>query len=77
MYVIIYFLLSHPTRGEWIEIECELFEGQTFHGLTPHGVRPWIEIRMGRQLHPGEGCRRKCKECQQESKAWLLAEAEE
>lgn len=35
------------------------------------------KIRMGRNLHIGEGCSRKCKECQQASKEWLLAEAEE
>ena len=35
------------------------------------------KIRMGRNLHIGEGCSRKCKECQQVSREWLLAEAEE
>ncbi len=35
------------------------------------------KLRMGGRIHIGEGCSRKCKECQQASKAWLLAEAEE
>lgn len=35
------------------------------------------KIRMGERLHIGEGCDRKCKECQQASMAWLLAEVEE
>ena len=34
------------------------------------------KIRMGNRLHIGAGCSRKCKECQQESKKWLLSEAE-
>ncbi|MEE0434440.1 MAG: hypothetical protein UDB11_03420 [Peptococcaceae bacterium] len=35
------------------------------------------KIRMENRLHIGEGCSRSCKGCQQESKKWLLAEAEE
>ncbi len=35
------------------------------------------KLRMGGKRHIGEGCSRKCKECQQASKAWLLAEVEE
>lgn len=35
------------------------------------------KLRMDGKLHIGEGCSRKCKECQQASKEWLLAEAEE
>ena len=35
------------------------------------------KLRMGGKRHIGEGCSRKCKECQQTSKAWLLAEVEE
>ena len=35
------------------------------------------KIRMGDQLHIGEGCSRRCTECQQTSKKWLLAEVEE
>lgn len=34
------------------------------------------KIRMGNRRHIGAGCSRKCKECQQESKKWLLSEAE-
>lgn len=35
------------------------------------------KIRMGHNLHIGEGCSRRCKECQAESKKWLLEEAKE
>ena len=34
------------------------------------------KLRMGKQLHIGDGCNHRCKECQQESKQWLLDEAE-
>lgn len=35
------------------------------------------KLRMGKQLHIGDGCDHKCKECQQDSKKWLLEEAKE
>lgn len=34
------------------------------------------KLRTGKASF-GDGCSRKCKECQQTSKEWLLAEAEE
>lgn len=34
------------------------------------------KMRMGDKRHIGEGCGRNCKECQQASKEWLLAEVE-
>ena len=38
MYVIIYFLLPHPTRGEWIEIHNAQYGYNATLCLTPHGV---------------------------------------
>lgn len=35
------------------------------------------KLRMDGRIHIGEGCSRKCKECHQASREWLLAEAEE
>lgn len=44
MYVIIYFLLSHPTRGEWIEIADV---GIVLPPLWSHPTRDgWIEIQV-------------------------------
>lgn len=38
MYVIIYFLLSHPTRGEWIEIWNNLWRKLIARCPIPHGM---------------------------------------
>ena len=43
MYVIIYFLLSHPTRGEWIEISSQRSAAATAAGSHPTRGE-WIEI---------------------------------
>ena len=38
MYVIIYFLLSHPTRDGWIEIDVEQRVKALNDGPIPHGM---------------------------------------
>ena len=38
MYVIIYFLQSHPTRDGWIEIPVRFLSLRRFVGPIPHGM---------------------------------------
>lgn len=35
------------------------------------------KLRMGSKLYAGAGCSRRCNECQQESRKWLLEETED